>query len=454
MKTMRIVFCLLAGLALMPAVSAPASVDRRTPVVAAVEKTLPSVVNIGTERIVMVRYTDPARRFRGDLFDEFFSDFFGQPTSGYQMQHSLGSGVIIHPRGYILTNYHVIERASRIRVTLSDDASYDAMFLAGDEINDLALIKIEPASPLKAVVFARDPNLMLGETVIALGSPFGLAQTVTVGVLSSKNREARYEGQVLYRDILQTDAAVNPGSSGGPLLNIDGELIGINVAIYRQAQNIGFAVPAARARDLLERWLSPRVVGKMWLGFDPELKDGAVRVAPAGQGRAEPGPWKSGDIVRAIEGQPISNVFDFDQALLSHKIGDSVPIEIEHGGATESISASVVPAPPPSGKDLAALRLGLEFADRTTNSVATRLGVNKGLIVSGIKEGSAAANLGLKPGLLITRINDSEISTLDDVGLALENVRAGDHVKMVLLNLEEKGTFIVAQSSSVELVTQ
>ena len=227
----------------------PAVANRRTPVVEVVSEVLPSVVNIGTEKIVKVRYTDPSRRVRGDLFDEFFSEFFGPPVKeGYRRSNSLGSGVIIDPRGYILTNYHVIERASVIRVTLSDESKYEAVFVAGDEISDLALIKIEPLKPLKAVTFGKDDDLLLGETVIVLGNPFGLAQTVTVGVLSAKNREARYEGEILYRDILQTDAAVNPGSSGGPLVNIDGQVIGISVAIYREAQNIGFALPVSRVR--------------------------------------------------------------------------------------------------------------------------------------------------------------------------------------------------------------
>ena len=274
--------------------TAPAVANRRTPVVEVVAEVLPSVVNIGTEKMVKVRYTDPSRRVRGDLFDQFFSDFFGPPRKeGYRRSNSLGSGVIIDPRGYILTNYHVIERASIIRVTLSDESKYEAVFLAGDEINDLALIKIDPAKPLKAVMFGKDDDLMLGETVIVLGNPFGLAQTVTVGVLSAKNREARYEGEILYSDILQTDAAVNPGSSGGPLVNIDGEVIGINVAIYREAQNIGFAVPIKRVKALLAHWMTPRIISKTWPGFDAEDTNGVLTVVRRGhqRGRRERAGW-------------------------------------------------------------------------------------------------------------------------------------------------------------------
>ena len=140
----------LAVAMLCAAVQAPGSPSRRTPVVAAVEQSLPAVVNIGTERLVKVRYSDPARRFRGDLFDEYFREFFGEMTSpGYRVAHSLGSGMIIDPRGYILSNYHVIERASKIRVTLYDETTYDANFIAGDERNDLALLKIDAQAGLR-----------------------------------------------------------------------------------------------------------------------------------------------------------------------------------------------------------------------------------------------------------------------------------------------------------------
>ena len=190
--------------------------DRRTPVVRAVEKTLNTVVNIGTEKVVRVLYDDPLLRSRGDLFDQLQQNSGENPPGGYQVRHSLGSGVIIHPSGYILTNYHVIDRATVIHVSLSSDEQYTARLVAGDAVNDLALLKVDPKQPLHAVEFAKDDDLMLGETVITLGNPFGLAHTVTSGVLSARNREARYGDNVLFRDILQTDAAINPGSSGGP----------------------------------------------------------------------------------------------------------------------------------------------------------------------------------------------------------------------------------------------
>jgi len=439
----------LAALCLaLAAPSGDASVNRRTPVVEAVEKALPSVVNIGTERLVMVRYSDPASRFRGDLFDQFFSEFFGQPPAGYRVSHSLGSGVVIDPRGFILTNYHVIERASKIRVTLADERSYDAVALAGDELNDLALIQIKPERPLQSVEFGRDDDLLLGETVIALGNPFGLAQTVTVGVLSAKNREARYGGQVLFRDILQTDAAVNPGSSGGPLLNLDGLLIGINVAIYREAQNIGFALPVSRARGLLSRWLAPRYIGKTWPGFEADGRDGGVRVTEVAPSAAvaEPAP-AVGDRILEAGGRPVSDLYDLYKALLGRAEGERVPLKVERDGQVLEVAALISPVPKPSGPALAARRLGIAFADPAASEGRSR--AIRGLAIETVETGGAGARVGLRPGLFVTRINESAVNTLDDVGLALERVRPGDVVVLGLVSLEETGSFILAQSSSV-----
>lgn len=449
MKTMRILGALLI-LGVLSVPVSPAAANRRTPVVEVVEKVLPSVVNIGTEKIVKVRYTDPSRRVRGDLFDQFFSDFFGPPRKeGYRKSNSLGSGVIIDPRGYILTNYHVIERASVIHVTLSDDSKYEAVFLAGDEISDLALIKIEPLTPLKAVTFGTDADLMLGETVIVLGNPFGLSQTVTVGVLSAKNREARYEGEVLYRDILQTDAAVNPGSSGGPLLNIDGEVIGINVAIYREAQNIGFAVPITRVKALLAHWMTPRIISKAWPGFDAQDSNGVLSVASVDAGIVG-GDLKTGDVIRTVGGQGVSDLYDLSRVLLDYKVGSLIPLGIERNGATASVTAVMAELPKPSGEMLARSLLGLEFAGRE-DTVTTRFGISKGLPIAKVVDGGLASKVGLRPGLLVTKINDYEIASLDDVGLALGDARSGETVTLGILALEETGSFVVAQSSSVQM---
>ena len=432
---------------------AGASVNRQTPVVAAVEQALPSVVNIGTERLVQVQYADPLQRSRGDLFDQYFREFFAQQMPPqYQLSHSLGSGVIIDPLGYILTNFHVIERASRIQVKLADAQGYEATFLAGDPINDLALIKIEPRAPLRAIAFARDDDTLLGETVIALGNPFGLEQSVTVGVLSAKNREARYGGEVLYKDILQTDAAVNPGSSGGPLLNLDAELIGINVAIYQAAQNIGFALPVKRARELVGRWLSPRLLKKQWLGFEVEPRSGALRVTQVARDLAARGAAPAeGDVLLAVNRQPVATLFAYHRALLPLTTGQVARLTLQRGTETRELVARMMPLPRPDGPKLALELLGLKLQPLGEVPRAPALPGRPGLAIAAVAESRAAIKAGVRPGLLLARINNVNVTTLDDVGVALENVRRGEPVNLVVVSLSEQGGLLISQSAAVTL---
>lgn len=434
-------------------VLAQAAVDRRTPVVEAVQQALPSVVNIGTERRVKVIYSDPFFRSRDDAFDRLLREFMGMPPLAEveRAQQSLGSGVIVDPAGFILTNYHVIERASKVRVMMADNEVYEATVLAGDSVNDLALIKITPNRPLPAVRFAEDDDLLLGETVVALGNPFGLTHTVTVGVLSATNREARYEGEVLYRDILQTDAAVNPGNSGGPLVNLNGDLIGINVAVYQQAQNISFAVPVKRARALLARWMSSRLLHKTWLGFEPRPEAGGIVVdrMDAGGPAAAAG-LREGEPILALNDQPVPDVYTFNKNLLPHSAGDLITLRVGRGENIRTAEVAMVALPKPSGSDLARSLLGLNFTE-TTPATAARAGFRKGLGIQGVLAEGPAAAVGLRPGLLVTSVNDVEILTLDDVGAALENVQAGDPVVLKLVNLVEQNAFIIAQTSFLEL---
>ena len=179
---------------------------------------------------------------------------------------SLGSGVIVDEDGWIVTNFHVVRRADKINVVLSDGSQYEARYVSGDEKNDLALLKIDAKKPLPYVEIAGDQEPLLGETVIAIGNPFGLDHTVTKGIISAKNR--RYDaGDVTFEDILQTDAAINPGNSGGPLINTRAQLVGINMAILSQAEGIGFAIPARRVANMLAMWFSPEKRARLWLGL-------------------------------------------------------------------------------------------------------------------------------------------------------------------------------------------
>ncbi len=421
---------------------------------------MPSVVNIGTERMVRRVYSDPRMRFRGDMLDLFFRDFFGTPPAPpeYQMKHSLGSGVIVSTDGFILTNFHVIERASRIRVMLSDETSYEARVITGDEINDLALIKIDPDEPLPALPFADDDDLLLGETVIAMGNPFGLAHTVTAGVLSGKNREARYNGQVLYRDILQTDAAVNPGNSGGPLLNVDGELIGINVAVYQDArqnaQNIGFAVPVKRAKALLTRWLTPRLIHNHWLGFDLDEKGDRLVISQINRAsEAYAQGLREQDQLLRIDDEVVRDLYAANQRLLAYEPGATVALTFLLGGEERTFSLTMDPVPKPSGEQLARERLGLVF-DCSEVAAARLPKYRSCMLIKEVIPGSPADRAGLTPDMLISSINDTEVQNLGDVGIALERTNRGDAVKVEVISIVEHDTFILAQTTALNLTAQ
>jgi len=222
---------------------------RRTPVVLAVDKAAPAVVNISTERTVEVQpfiFEDP-------FFQQFFGQFMDprafEPRKAKQT--SLGSGLIVSPDGLVLTNRHVILRLAQIRVQLADGRTFDGQLVSLSKNYDLALIRVKTEQPLPAAVMGKSNTLMIGETAIAIGNPFGLSHTVTVGVVSALHRAIREAG---YGDLIQTDAAINPGNSGGPLLNVVGQAIGINTAIYAQGQGIGFAIPIDRAREFIKEY--------------------------------------------------------------------------------------------------------------------------------------------------------------------------------------------------------
>src|SRR5436190_364291 len=258
---------MIAALAL-PAVAAARGAEsdpaRRSLVVEAVEKASPAVVNVSTEQIVEQRRS-PFPFPQDPFFEEFFRDF-ADPRPRRFKTTSLGSGVIVAADGTIMTNVHVIERASRIHVTLADQRELDATLVGADADADIAIVRVKAGGDLPHIPFGSSAELMIGESVIAIGNPFGLSHTVTTGVVSAVGRSLRDEDRT-YTDFIQTDASINPGNSGGPLLDIKGELIGINTAIYGKAQGIGFAIPVDRAQRVMKDLVSYGEVRHAWVGL-------------------------------------------------------------------------------------------------------------------------------------------------------------------------------------------
>jgi S1-C subfamily serine protease len=397
-----------AGLSIcLSAFSVPAhGFDRRSPVVEAVEKVSPAVVNISTTQVTELQVT-PFPAWRDPTFDQFFRDFF-EPRRQRLTQTSLGSGVIIRSDGYILTNQHVVLRATKITVSVANGDDYEASLAGADPDSDLAVLRVKTNKALPAVAMGRSNDLMIGETVIAIGNPFGLSHTVTTGVVSAVGRSLRTDTHAFY-DLIQTDASINPGNSGGPLLNINGELIGINSAIYQNAQGIGFAIPIDRARRVVTDLIAYGEVQPPWVGFvAQDLTFGLRRQLHLGgkegggclvtlvqnDGPGDRAGLQPGDVILAVDGRPIASADEWESRLHDTPIGHILQFKIFRQGKHLTIS---LPAEPMSNKETDALawnRIGLRVAKAQS---AVR--------VTAIRGGSPGHALGLKPGDLIVALD-------------------------------------------------
>ena len=415
---MRPATAILALCALLGSAARADEAARRTPVVRAVERAGPAVVNISTERVVVQTLRDP-------FFDPFFEDFFGRvsPPERQVKTTSLGSGVPIDPDGYLLTNEHVIRKASKIHVTLADGKALEAILIASDRAADLALCRVDAGKPLPWISVDGRSGLLIGEPAIALGNPFGLENSVTVGVVSAKDRSLLSDGRVAYKDLVQTDASINPGNSGGPLLNIEGELIGINTAIYSEAQGIGFAIPVSRARRALADMLDPRrLKGAGWTGLDPVFgEEGlAVDAAAPGSPAARAG-IRAGDRIASVGGKPASGFFPCLRALGALRPGDPLALRVLRDGKPLEMTLKAAAAPTPSVDQRLKARLGIS-AQALAPDLAERLGlqVDSGCLVGEVAPGGSAARAGLAPGDVIVRAGRQTFRDPEGLMAALE----------------------------------
>jgi S1-C subfamily serine protease len=419
---------------------------RRDATVIAIEKVLPSVVNIATETVLEYH----------EWYDTMLREFYGWSRTPVHQEKSvsLGSGVIIDADGYVLTNLHVVRRASRIQVKLWDGREYDAEPLVATPGSDVALLKLKtkPGEKFKAIKFAPDDDLLLGETVIALGNPYGLGGSVTRGILSSKNRRPSTGDEPLdVQDWLQTDAAINPGNSGGPLVNLHGELIGLNVAVYREnggerGLGVGFSIPVKQVSAAISHFFTPEVTDSLWFGA--QLKSGAgpfevLAIQPASP--AAKAGLTPGDRILEVDGKVPQSLIECNRLLVGT---DHTPrLMIDHQGQRQTISVRLI-----SFEDLVKHRLGLTVLEITPQA-APGLGVRPGqaLFIEGVEKNSPAERAEIQRGYLLAALDDQNATTLRSVAEVLSGKKKGDSVRLTLVLPRRLGGYVQLQKGTVDL---
>lgn len=412
--------------------------------VSVVDKVKPAVVSIYTEQVI--KEVVPFQFFFSDPFENFFDEFFGHPAPRqktpkkryYQKRiEGAGSGVIIDKNGYILTNYHVVKNAKKITVKLANEKEYSGKVIGKDARTDLAVVKIKPRGKLIVAKLGDSDKIRVGDWAIAIGSPFRLEQTVTVGIISAKRQNLEVEGK-RYRDFIQTDASINRGNSGGPLVNIHGEVIGINTAIYSQmggSVGVGFAIPINRAKKILNSLITKGRVERGFLGVTLKKVDEVIAKQsglkkPAGvlvenvypNTAAEKSGIKRGDIILEFDGKKIDSIGKLQDIVAATAPSKKVRIVIFRNNSRKTISVvldewteEVVASPPESDRDAKTAKwLGMKV-QRFTKDMSEELNVSadeRGVVIVDIENGSKAGEMGLYNGDVIRAINRKKTTTI------------------------------------------
>jgi serine protease Do len=416
----------------------------------------PSVVNIRTFRRSSSRRYDLSDRLFGEMFEPF-REFFGRdfdreyygPPDEKMVQVGLGSGVIVKREGIVLTNNHVIEGAEEIRVTLNNRTEVFASVVGRDPRTDIAVLKL-PEGHYQAATLGDSDNIEVGEWAVAIGNPFGLGQSVTVGVVSAKGRAD--VGVADLEDFIQTDAAINPGNSGGPLIDLDGQVIGINTAIFSRSggyQGIGFAIPSNMASTIMENLLRTGRVVRSDLGLRvQETTDAILEAMGAGvskgvivsevikEGVAEGSGIKRGDIITRVKGRVVESVDSYYRISSVLPVGDAVPVVLIRDGIPSTFIVNVGELPARPRDRGVRLRTALGFSvEVLTEELAEQLGYRyeRGVLITRITRLSQADRSGLQPGDLIVKVNQTPTPDLETFKSIFEAIEWGEDVNIIIL---------------------
>ncbi|AQQ70904.1 putative periplasmic serine endoprotease DegP-like precursor [Limihaloglobus sulfuriphilus] len=450
----RIAFILMFS-ALLPAAASAEQLgeifDRHTPIVKAYQKVQDSVVNIsGTQS-----YTSG-----GGLYDFFFSP---RRQQRHTRKVELGSGVVVHSDGYIITNSHVVQGQEELHVTFYNGKEYTAEIISADIESDLAFLKIESDEDFDAIDFGTSSDLMIGETVIAVGNPLGFSSTVTEGIVSAIGRDIQVKQNFWLRGLIQTSAPINPGNSGGPLLNINGELIGINTAVSAGAQNIGFAIPIDTIANSLAKMLMPEELRRVRLGIvigrmttRDGLKGLNVEAVNEDTSASRQG-IREGDIITEVEGKKVTSFLDFYVSIMDKEIGEDFHVKYhkssEPADKEHHATLTLQPRPIPDGVKIAQKYFQMEVSP-LDDDVAREFEFAQSypvLIITDIAEKGVAEETGLQIGDIILQVNSHPVSSVKDFSLALEFLHEDDVVELRILRIGARGPYSYQRQYMVKM---
>ena len=418
------------------------------------EMASPAVVNVRTEKTVqgggrVYRHFNQNPFGNDDRFNDFFEKFFGEQPQKDFKERSLGSGFIIDKDGYIVTNNHVVENSDKIKVKLKDGKEYNAEVIGRDSSTDLALIKVPSGNNLPVLAFGDSNNLKVGQWVVAIGSPFGLEQTVTAGILSAKGRVI---GSGPYDNFLQTDASINPGNSGGPLIDMQGKVIGINTAIIASGQGIGFAIPINLASGVIEQLKSKGEVTRGWLGvvisdinddvaeyYGVKDKKGAMVMEVIKGDPADLAGIQANDIIVEVNDHKVETSRDLTNFIAGIPVGEKIKIQVLRNSKKMTFTVEVAKRPEESKLASKSPEKGQEdeLGIRVTNltpEIAQRMNLSptEGVLVERVDPDSKAAEAGVQAGDVIKEINHQAIKSAKDYASQISKLKKNDAVQIFI----------------------